>query len=144
MGVVALSVKRAKRGVHHVTYTDGGVENYSMRFVVRHELPSGEAATVELMHEILQTMPEDRGVYAVYEGPLGASTATVTGRLHPKIVSVVITVTGLLIERCQQCPPDRVNALVREFNEAAYQMFRSNFPPIQELARSLKAGSALP
>src|SRR5262249_37094152 len=106
----------------------------------------GKHAGVEPIHGVLASMPDDPGVYAVYEGPLDDSpaVATVTARLRPKTVSAVISIAGLVVDRCQRCPPDQVEALIRQFNGAVYQVFRDNFPPIQELARSLEGELAAP
>ena len=144
MVVPTLTLKRVRRGVHHVTYTDGGVQGQSLRFVVRDDGKVSKPAEVEAVRGILESMPEEPGVHAVYEGPLDDSPAifTASARLHPKTVSGVIMVATMLVDRCQRHAPERAEVLIRQFNAAAHQVFRDNFLPIQELTETLEGEAA--
>src|SRR5262249_21347113 len=142
VAVPALTVKHVRRGICHVTYTDGGVEKRLLRFVVRGNASIKEAVRAEGISGALESMPEKPGVYAVYGGTLGAVKFSVAACLHPSTASSVVSVASLLVDQCQRCPPGRARALIRRFNAAAYQVLQDNFPPIRRLARTLEGGPA--
>lgn len=139
MSEVTLTVKRVKRGVLHVIYTDGGLEGRTLRLVVRGgDLPKGKETPIKVLHDLLLSIPEGSGVYAVYDGPLGAATFTATTRIHPETAATVISVVGLLLRHCQACSPHKARTLIRRFNSAVYQVLRNNFPPMRRLIKTLK------
>ena len=133
MTEATVTVKRVRKDVCHVTYSDGGVEGRTLRFVVRGELPQGTAATPEALRGVLQALPEDRGVYAAYSGLLEAMVWTSTVRVPPGGAAVLIEVAEFVAGARERLSAGGAESLARQFNAAASDLFAGNVAPMADL-----------
>lgn len=140
MGAATLKIKRLKRGVHQIAYSDGGLQGHTVRWIIHGELLDGKQATVDGLCELLVSMREGASVYMVHQAPIGRATYTASARVGPKTACAVIALGGILLERLQAFTPGQARPLIRRYNSAAYQVQQNNFAPMNRLFKSLQRG----
>ena len=138
MGAGTLTVKKKRRDVHHVTFTENGPESHQMRWVIRGE-PVGP--TVDAVIALLKTLPEGTRVYIAYwreqlhkDG--GTLTMQVTARFQAEAAALLLEITAGVSKKCQE-QPNQASDLAERFCKAAYQVYRDDPAPLAEFVQSV-------
>ena len=133
MDAGTLTVKKARRGVHHVTFSGGGPKEEQLRWVVRGE-PAG--TTVQALLDVLNALPETTRVHMVHQLKDCGVTLQFSTRFQAPAAVIVLEIATGVSRKCGE-NPEKARELAERFCKAASQAFHDKGTSLWEFAVSL-------